>query len=167
MKKILSLFIFIALSLFLASCTSHDVKNPYEINVDGKILSYYDTKDDISIKGFHVTDNLSDTFGSAEKPNFIYVNEEGKIRAISITDNSAVTYKNISVGDSIDKVIESFEHEDSVDNRMYSTIFNDGIEEDPMSQNKEDDWLNIHYATDGNIITHILISDVSWGTKLE
>ena len=39
-------------------------------------------------------------------------------------------------------------------------IFNDGVEEDPKNQNKEDDWLWINYITDSKNIIQIQIYDI-------
>ena len=151
MKKILP--IFVALSLCFTGCASQketksvDINNPHEIIINGEILSYYDEIPLDTNNAYELSTN------------------ENKIRSITIKDSSVSTYKDISVGDSITKIIESFEHEYNI-GENYMVIFNNGIEEEPTNQNKEDNWLWINYITDGKNITQIQIYDVKYGFEM-
>jgi hypothetical protein len=167
MKKILPLFI--AFSLYLTGCASQDktnstdINNPYEISVNGKILSYYDTKDNIDTNIFEISDSMVGFANKSE--NMVDIDDNGQIRCIVIANKSITTYKNISVGDSVNKINESFKYEYNWNNN-YMVIFNNGVEEDPMNQDKENNWLGINYITDGEHITHIQICDVKFGNEM-
>jgi len=162
MKK--CLLTFIAILFLLTGCSQVMVNNPHEISINGKILSYGDSEDNIDIKFFNIGDSATDVIPNKDE-NMIDVNDDGNIRCISIVDNKITTYKNISVGDSINKIEESFEHEYNMNNN-YMVIFNNEIEEDPMNQNKEEDWLWINYITDGKNITRIQIYDCKYGNEM-
>lgn len=167
MKKILPLFI--AFSFCLTGCVSQDntnstdINNPYEISVNGEILSY-NSRDNVDTKIFNIGGSATDVIPNEEE-NIIVINDDGKIRCISVVDNKIVTYNNISVGDPVNKIEEAYEYEYKVDNN-YMVIFNNGIEEDPMNQDKEDDWLWINYITDEKNITRIQIYDYKYGKVL-
>lgn len=167
MKKLFP--IFIALSLCFTSCVSQkdtksvDINNPHEISVNGEILSYYDTK--TKINGFGTLKVSLDSLQNKDTNNII-INDDNVIRCISIIDDSVSTYKEISVGDSITKITESFEYEYNI-GKNYMVIFNNGIEENPTNQNKEDNWLWINYITDEKNITQIQIFDVKYGNKMK
>lgn len=164
MKKILPLFI--AFSFCLTGCVpqgktnSTGINNPYDINVNGNILSY-NSKDNIDTKIFKIGTSTTDVIPNKEE-NIIDINDDGIIRCVSIVDNKIITYNNISVGDPINKIEESYEYEYKSDNN-YMVIFDENIEEDPMNQNKEDNWLWINYITDGKNITRIQIYDYKYG----
>lgn len=83
------------------------------------------------------------------------------IRHIYIVDRDVITYKQISVGDSIDKIEDAFEYEDKVHD-VYKVVFNGDTEEKVTNQNKEDDWIWIAYYTDGSEITQIMIYDAKF-----
>lgn len=167
MKKRLFL---IVISLFLLSGCSQSKSNetrvnyPYEIVKDTSALSYYDTEDDIHIDGFKVLENNLQNF--QDKNNNIIVNDDGIIRCITITDAAVKTYRSISVGDSVGKIEDTFEYE-SESNNYYSVLFNDGTEEDPAGQDRDDNWILINYLTDGSHITAIRICDVKYGREFQ
>lgn len=166
MKKLF--FLFIIISLCLTGCSSQngtesiDINNPYEINVNGKILSYYD--ENTTITGFK-TLKLSLENCQNEETNNIIVDKDNKIRCISIIDKNIVTYNKISVGDNISKIEDNFVYEDQIGND-YTVLFNGVTEENPTNQNKEENWILITYNTDGHQITRILISDVKFGREM-
>jgi hypothetical protein len=152
MKKFTILFL-----TFIISCTgcssnekdtSISINNPYEIAVEDEILSYYDT-------------NIPSAF-SSEKYDIIQ--NDNKIRSISLTDSNAITYNNISVGDNISKIKDSFSYEYNSGN-IYMVLFNGTNEEDPMNADKEDSWIWINYITDEEKITSIQIYDVKYGKE--
>ena len=117
------------------------VDNPYEIKYNNQILSYYDTKDQIRIDNFKISENNLQNFWSEN--NSILVNQDGIIRCISIMDANVVTYKSISVGDNIKKIEESFENVGTFQN-TYTVLFNGNSEEDSSNQSIGDDWLWIN-----------------------
>jgi len=163
-------FLLLATSLFLLSgCSSNEsneinANNPYEITKGTSSLSYYDTEDNIDIDGFNVLENSLQNF--QDKNNNIIIDENGVIRCIIITDETVKTFQSISVGDSIDKIEDTFEHEYKL-NDYYNVIFNNNTEEDLADQNKEDDWICITYYTDGSQITAIKIYDVLYGREFQ
>ena len=166
MKKYL--FTFIVISFLLTGCSSKTeaqemtINNPYEISIGNDILSYYGNKDDIP-KSFDVL-NISAS-NLQNDGNNILVNDENSIRCISITNEDVITYKQISVGDGISLIEDTFIHEYKIENK-YIVIFNGNTEEDPTNQNKEDSWILINYITNGSQITKIQIYDVKFGSKM-
>lgn len=166
MKKYL--FTFIVISFLLTGCSSKTevrettINNPYEISIDNEILSYYGNKDDIP-KSFDVL-NISAS-NLQNDSNNVLVNNENSIRCISVTNKNVITYNQISVGDKISLIEDTFAYEYKTDNK-YMVIFNGTIEEDPTNQNKQDSWLWINYITDGSQITKIQIYDVKFGSKM-
>lgn len=167
MKKRLLLLI---TSLFLLSGCSQsksneiNVNNPYEIAKDTSTLSYYDLEENINIDGFNVVENNLQNF--QDKNNNIIINDDGVIRCITIVDDTVKTFQSISVGDSIDKIENAFEHEYKLNN-YYNVVFNNNTEEDSANQNKEDTWICITYYTDGSKITSIYIYDVLYGREFK
>ena len=153
-------FLLLITLLFCLSGCSQSVNNPYEIVKGTSMLSYYDTKDNIDIEGFNVLE--MDLQNILDQNNSIIVNENGVIRCITITDDTVKTFRSISVGDKIEKIEHSFNHESQFNN-VYLVLFNNNIEEDPDSQDKEDTWIWIAYYTDGSQITFIKIYDVLYG----
>lgn len=153
--------------LLLSGCSSSKsneitINNPYEITNGTSTLSYFDTEDNISMDGFNVIENNIQNF--QDKNNNIIVNDSGAIRCITVVDDTVKTFKSISIGDGIDKIEKSFNNEYQIDDN-YMVLFNDGIEEDPTNQNKEDAWIWITYYTDGSKITSIQIYDVLFGRE--
>jgi len=162
-------FLFLLTLLFLLSgCSQNnsneiDINNPYEIAKGASTLSYYDTEEDIDIDDFNVLEVSIDNY--QEKNNNILVNKEGKIRCITITDPLVKTYQSIYVGDSVDKIEDSFKYEYQSSNNYYMVLFNDNIEEDSANQNKEDDWIIIMYIIEDSKITSIRMFDVMFGRE--
>lgn len=167
-------FLLLIVLLFLLSGCSQNkseeisVNNPYEIVKGTSVLSYYDTEDNISIDGFNIVEN--NLQNSQDKNDNIIVNDDGAIRCITIADDTVKTFREISVGDSIDKIEESFDyeyHHEYQNGSSYMVLFADKSEQDPTDSNKEDTWIWITYHTDGDKITLIKIYDVLYGSKLE
>ena len=163
-------FLLLIASLFLLSGCSQsksneiNVNNPYEIAKGTSTLSYYDLEENINIDGFNVVENNLQNF--QDKNNNIIINDDGVIRCITIVDDTVKTFQSISVGDSIDKIENAFEHEYKLNN-YYNVVFNNNTEEDSANQNKEDTWICITYYTDGSKITSIYIYDVLYGREFK
>lgn len=162
-------FLLLITSLFLLSGCSKsksnetNVNNPYEIAKGTSKLSYYDTEDDINIDGFTILEcTPSNISGLVDRDDNCIIANDGKIRCIYIVDEDIITYKGISVGDSIDKIEKCFNNEHQM-NDDYMVLFNNNTEEDPINQSKEDNWIRIIYFTDGSEITLIKIYDVLYG----
>ena len=159
---------FMALLFLLSGCSQSkskevSVNNPYEIAKGATTLSYYDTEDNISIDGFNILENNLENF--QDKNDNIIVNDDGTIRCITVVNNTVKTFQSISVGDSTEKIEESFDNEyQNGDN--YMVLFNNDIEEDPTNVDKEDSWIWITYCTDEKKITSIQIYDVKYGREL-
>lgn len=161
MKKI-----YITLSLlllFLCGCSSTQVNNPYEICVKNEIFSYYNNKEDIP-EFFNVLD--ISIKNHQDENNNVLVNQDGKIRSISIVDKNITTYKQISVGDNISKVQNNFSNVYTVDDIIYTVTFDGNIEKDNKSTDKKEDWIYINYITKDSIITRIVIYDAKYGSEM-
>lgn len=159
---------FIALLFLLSGCSQSEpeeasVSNPYEIAKGAITLSYYDKEDNISIDGFNIVNNNLQNF--QDKNDNIIVNDDGTIRCITIVNNTVKTFQSISVGDSIEKIEESFDNEYQNGNN-YMVLFADGKEQDPANPDKQSTWIWIAYFTDGSKITSIQIYDVKYGSEL-
>lgn len=159
---------FIALLFLLSGCSQSkskeaSVNNPYEIAKGSTTLSYYDTEDNIGIDGFNIVENNLQNF--QDKNDNIIVNDDGSIRCITVVDDTVKTFQSISVGDSTEKIEESFDNEYQNGNN-YMVLFADETEQDPANQSKEDSWIWITYFTDGSKITSIQIYDVKYGSEL-
>lgn len=169
MKK--HFLLFLTLLFLLSGCSGGKAKeisvnHPYEIAKGTSTLSYYDTGDNIHMEGIRV-EELTDYHWPElidQMESFILVND-GKVRYIFIADEDVVTYRQISVGDDIDKVKRAFRQIRQWSDD-YEVLFNKDDEEEPFGENKEDDWICIDYRTDGSKITAIFIRDVTFTNKL-
>ena len=65
---------------------------------------------------------------------------DGVIRSVFIVDEDIVTYKGISVGDSVDKIENAFSKEYQLQD-SYSIIYNEDAEEVSIEQEKEENYL--------------------------
>lgn len=169
MKKIFGILI---TSLFLLSGCSQNasdkanVNYPYEITDGISTLSYYDTEDAISIDDFTILEYSADNIiGIRNRSDNCIIVRDGVIRSIFIVDEDIVTYKGISVGDSVDKIENAFSEEYQLQD-SYSIIYNEDAEEVSIEQEKEENWIWIIYYTDGTEITSIQIYDVKFATTL-
>lgn len=100
-----------------------------------------------------------------DKRDNIIISDNGTIRCITIVGDTIKTFRAISVGDSTEKIEESFDNEYQNGNN-YMVLFADGTEQDPANPSKEDSWIWITYFTDGDKITSIQIYDVKYGSEL-
>lgn len=159
----------IALIFLLSGCSQNkseeiSVNNPYEIAKGTSTLSYYDTENNISVDGFNIVENNLQNF--QDKNDNIIVNNDGTIRCITVVNDKVKTFQSISVGDSTEKIEESFDNEYQNGNN-YMVLFAGGTEQDPANPDKEDIWIWITYFTDGSKITSIQIYDVKYGSELK
>lgn len=167
MKKALSILILITFILSGCSNTQNSstkVENPYEINVKGKILSYYGDKTDFENIGFEVLN--SPLKSSQSNKNNIFTNSEDIIRNIVVTDKNISTYKDIAVGDSVDKIENAFTNEVNL-KTSYAVLFDGTNEIDPKNDDiKKDNCIWINYTTNGKTIEKIAIYDVLYGKEM-
>ncbi|GFI15007.1 MAG: hypothetical protein HFI43_14735 [Lachnospiraceae bacterium] len=152
---------FDSFAFLLSGCSKEiSVNKPYEIVKGTSTLSYFDTEDNISIDDFNIIENDIQDFEDIN--DNIIVNDDEVIRCITIVSDTVKTFQSISVGDSIDKIEDTFDYERRYTND-YIVFFADDKEEDSAIQNKEDSWIWITYRTDGSKITSIMIFDVKYG----
>lgn len=152
---------FDSFAFLLSGCSKEiSVNKPYEIVKGTSTLSYFDTEDNISIDDFNIIENDIQDFEDIN--DNIIVNDDEVIRCITIVSDTVKTFQSISVGDSIDKIEDTFDYERRYTND-YIVFFADDKEEDCAIQNKEDSWIWITYRTDGSKITSIMIFDVKYG----
>ncbi len=174
MKKISYVILILFILLLLGSCRKKTIKGPDEILIEGKIISYSDTleqvedklgegkADDMFVKKqgycwYEYTDDL-----------LLLFNEEDKMRAIDIEDEDIITYKNICVGDDIDKVADTFKYE-IVSNRFYNVYFEGKEELDGLDHEKtlNKDWITItYYTNEDNEIVRISIMDKKYAMTM-
>lgn len=148
--------------LLLTGCADKaSVDKPYEIAKGTTILSYYDTESEIDIDGFEVVQNTAENtmdYLWHRDNDAILVNEDGVIRSITVVDKDVKTFRSISVGDSVDKIEQSFNCVFKFDG-FYRVVFYDGVEVGTDDQTQEDALIMITYYTDGSQITAIRIGD--------
>ncbi len=167
MKKILT--VTLLLSMLLCGCSqsksNSTISNPYEISVKGDVLSYYGEKSEFKNAGFDISNKALES--SQSKKNNIFVGKEDSVRSIVITSKDITTFKDISVGDSVDEIESSFKYENSLGNN-YAVLFNGTTEIDSKdkSATKQDDFILINYATNGKTIEKITIYDVLYGREM-
>lgn len=152
MKK--NIFIIISVCTVLISGCSNDkstVQSPQSISDGENTISYYDKSDTESFLNFRKE---------------VITNEDGLIRSFNINSSYIVTYKGISVGDSISKVEDYYEYEYAMNDKMYSVLFNGSTEVNPTETDKDDSWIWINYTYDNDKITNISIYDVKYGREM-
>ena len=71
----------------------------------------------------------------------------------------------MSVGDSIEKVTDTFNNEYKMSDNNYCVLFNES-QEDPMNEQKDDSWIWINYLTENDTIVRIQIYNVKFGANL-
>lgn len=121
-----------------------------QISYSGKTLTYGENK----VEDVFFTDGVELT-----------LNNENEIRSITITNKEVKTYKNISVGDKIEKVQSDYNYENEIGNTILVTI-DDDKEIDPETENKPEDTIYINYYYDNDTITKIAIYDAIYATTM-
>ncbi len=171
-KKSVFAIIFLLLGCIIVSSyyfiNREKINNPGEIKVEGKIINYTENKEIVEkIIGSGIETEIFFSNGYSYNDNFkILYNDKGSIRCIIITDSSVLTYKNISVGDNIKKVKDSYNFEAEMGNG-YSVLFNGDKEIDLTTKNQSDNWLWINYSIDDSgKIEEIIIYDAKFGQKM-
>ncbi len=161
MKKIITSML--ALIFLLSGCSNSstnksEVKSPSDILVENKVVSYYDNPDIYKNNGFSVEEKALNS--SKSKSNNVFVNKEGKVRCITILDDTVSTYKNISVGSSISEIENAFQYENGT-TKAYAVLFDGNIEVNPKDTKlkKEDGFIWVNYFIDNNVVTKIQIFD--------
>ena len=121
-----------------------------QISYSGKTLTYGENKVDDAF----FTDGVELT-----------LNNDNEVRSITITNKDVKTYKDISVGDKIEKVQFDYNFEHEMGNNIFVTI--DGDKEiDPETENKSEDTIYINYYYDNDTITKIAIYDATYATTM-
>ncbi len=121
-----------------------------QISYSGKTLTYGENKvDDVFF-----TDGVELTS-----------NTDNEVRSITITNKEVKTYKNISVGDKIEKVQSDYNYENEIGNTILVTI-DDDKEIDPETENKPEDTIYINYYYDNDTITKIAIYDAIYAVTM-
>lgn len=156
MKKIL-----IACSLivccFSVGCSrssNQAALNSDQIKYKDSILSYNDTE-------------ISDDFFT-DGIDFV-INDENKIRSITIENKDVVTFNEISIGDKSSKIESKYKYEQSY-NDTYMVLLDGNseinIEKYPDSE-RENNWLWINYYIDDDTISKIVLYDYEYGKYMK
>lgn len=90
--------------------------------------------------------------------NAAMLDSGGVVRGISIVTPEVLTFKDIQVGDSVNRVLETFEFEQQLGNG-YQVLCMDNKEVDRRLVRLEDTPVSITYIIDGETIVQIDISD--------
>ena len=142
------------------------ILKPYEIEYDSQILSYYNNIDNFNKNVFTIQNliNIQKRFEYYE--NTIFVNNNNKIRFISILDDNIKTHKDIYVGDDISKIKSQYKYENNSEGKRcsYSIRFDGDWNEVPYKS--EEYCLTINYYYEDDVITRIEIYDKTFGTLL-
>ena len=148
-------FVFVVTFFFI---TKHHKLRPYEISYNNEIISYYESEDEISKLPSSI--EITSRFGILEDsyPINIYM-YKGKIRMINIQTEDVTVYGNISVGDNISKIANTFDYEQEVRNGLYTVLFSNNKEVDENSVEYNDNNLYIYFYSADDIINRISILD--------
>ena len=144
------------------------VKNPYEMKINGKIISYYDKEEDIDAD---LVESIYDwSIILHRNENVVYVNDNGEIRYLFSDDKKINTYKNIHVGDEVNKIQNSFKSPYRLGSSdlscTYIVAFDDKNNEiDTESQGFYNVYIRISYVIEDNKIEYIIIDDVNPPSK--
>lgn len=176
MKKLMILFT--AFLFLLSGCQkdspepqkdSHEslkVEHPYQLLKGEDLISYYYSADDIpDSAGFLRLENTMENISKIQKTeeDCVVVNEKEEIRSVMIKSGDVVTYREISVGDPIEKVTDSFQHALQKGD-AYEVAFKKDEEVDLSGQagDGNNDWIWIIYYVQDSKITMIQIADTNF-----
>lgn len=138
------------LSMLAASGCGKSGLTAGQISYSGKTLTYGENKVDDAF----FTDGVELT-----------LNNDNEVRSITITNKDVKTYKDISVGDKIEKVQFNYNYENEMGDNIFVTI-NGNEEIDPKTENKPVDTIYINYYYDNDTITKIAIYDATYATTM-
>ena len=147
------------------------IKNPYEMKINGKSISYYDKEEDIDSDLVKSIYDWSILVSKNERG--AYINDNGEIRYLFSDDKKINTYKNIHVGDEESKIEKSFKYAvilgksgDLDLNYKYIVAFDDKNNEiDRESQGNDNAYIEIIYYMEDNKVKYILIDDMNPPSK--
>jgi len=155
-------------TIFIAGCSTDEATsatNPTDVSVGNDVLSYYDTKSDITDNIYKLITFYDSALINLDFDNSIDVvlNDDEEIRAIYINTEDAITYQNISIGDSKTKVKDSYLYETEYKNYVL-VLFDGETEVDSTVGENENEYIWINYRfDDDNILYQISIYDYSYG----
>lgn len=168
MKKSFFLFITIVFTLTGCSTTESIINKPYEIALDNEILSYYGSVDDIPEKCIVTEASFLNFYEFNVNNNdgiMIAINNNNSIRGINIKNKDVITYKQISVGDDVNLLKNTFSNLLSAEDvlmSVYAVAFNENGEINLQELNEtdyEESWIFITYVVTNSKITEISIGD--------
>lgn len=178
--KIIAVLLVMSCCCF-GACSKQVELSPSELAIGKTVVTYDIAQEDMETKlkdytvtkdeGYAATyrDSLSSYIVEKDDEElFMYItNEIGFVRAFRVKNEAVRTYKDIAVGDSIEKVKDAFEYEFESDVDVYSVLFNGNIEVDPEEDYKKNSRLWINYKYEDDIIISIRIYDVKYGRELQ
>lgn len=139
---------------------------PYEWSLDGTVMSYYDSAEEID---GDICQKYESYFDGAQSDSTTWVttNADGEIRAFITEDSSVVTYKDISVGDALSTIEDVFSYEEAYADNCYIVYFDGKKEMNAEEAESKEDWILITYFAEEGIITEISIYDGVFGSTLK
>ena len=151
MKNIIKLMYVIILISLLTGCNKNDNKlQSNQIEYENKILTY-DTAD---IDDVFFTDGIN-----------LQINKENKVRKIELTNKNVKTYNDISVGDKIEKVQSSYNHECKIGENSFYVMIDNNKEIPTDTKTTSDNTIIISYYYDNDIIANICVYDNKFATE--
>lgn len=160
MKKRLVGFLVLCVGMMIAGCGQSDnnggtALTPGQMKCGDSVLTYNDTYTET--EGVGVTDALI-KISLSELENAVVLGENGEIRVLYTENDSVTTYKNIRVGDDVDKIKDNFEYEYK-DGIQYWVMFDGETEVVPTNTEAEDDGIVLIYTCEDGKINSIMIYD--------
>lgn len=153
--------------MLLNACSKMDeTMNPTDINVNGKIISFYSNKEKVEEllgEGKNVGDGPGAYTTYDDGKLGIHYNEEGKIRAFVLSNSSVKTYNNITCNDDISKVNDTYEYEVNIGNSVQVLL--DGNKEvkwKGMDERADDQIIIQYYTRENNTIYEITMTDMRY-----
>lgn len=170
MKKRLVGFFMICIGMMIAGCGQSDnnrgnALGPSQMKCGDTVLTYNETYTET--EGVEVTDYLI-KISLLELENAVILGENGEIRVLYTENDSATTYRNIRVGDDVDKIKDTFEYEyEYKDGVQYWVMFDGETEVVPTNTEAEDDWLVLIYTCEDDRINSIMIYDNGYAKTMK
>ncbi|MBQ3028184.1 MAG: hypothetical protein IJD26_03830 [Lachnospiraceae bacterium] len=167
MKKSCKVAVVMMSMAVICGCGSKEKDlQPYEWSLDGAVISYYDSAEDIDEELCQKYDSYFEG-AQSDSTTWVLVNEDSEIRAFITEDSSVATYNGISVGDALSVVEDSFSYEETYTDNCYMVYFDGETEMDAEEVEPEDDWILITYFAEEGMITEITVYDGVFGSSMQ
>lgn len=166
LKKSCAVVVAMASLFMICGCGNKEKDlQPHEWIMDGKVVSYYDSTEDINEKICPIYDEYI-SGAMSDSMNWVVSREDDEIRSFCTQDNSVVTYKGISVGDKVSVVEDTFSYERGI-GESFNVYFDGTTEVDIEEHGYEEELLVLYYYVEEDIIKAIYVMDGLFGMTME